>query len=497
MRVLLLYPEFPDTFWSFKHALRFIRKKASFPPLGLITVAALLPEDWELRLVDMNVQPLRQRDLEWADQVFVSAMVVQRDSAREVIHRCRQAGVTVVAGGPLFMGEHADFPEVDHFVLGEAELSLPPFLADLAQGNAKRLYETAEFPDISRSPVPRWDLIDFRQYSSMCVQFSRGCPFDCDFCNITAMFGHRPRVKTAQQIIAELDALNALGWQGGVFFVDDNFIGNRRVLKNEILPALIEWRRGKPGLAFQTEVSINLADDPELTKMMVDAGFDKIFVGIETPDEDSLAECNKFQNQGRDLVACVQTLQRAGMEVQGGFIVGFDSDTPSIFQRQIEFIQQSGIVTAMVGLLQAPYGTRLYERMKQEGRLLGHLSGNNTDDTMNFQPKMDPDLLHQGYRRIVTTIYAPKAYYERVRTFLRVYNKSAAIRPKITWNELGAFVRSIIDLGVRGKERAEYWKLFFWALLKRPRLFPQAITLAIYGFHFRRICEMYVEPQGE
>ncbi|MBC7235440.1 MAG: DUF4070 domain-containing protein [Chloroflexi bacterium] len=497
MRVLLVYPEFPDTFWSFKHALPFVRKKASFPPLGLLTVAALLPEEWELRLVDMNVTPLRQHDIEWADYVFISAMIVQRESARQVIHHCHQAGVKIVAGGPLFMGEHADFPEVDHFVLGEAEATLAPFLDDLARGTPKRLYETSEFPDLTKSPLPRWDLIDFRHYSSMCVQFSRGCPFDCEFCNITAMFGRRPRVKTTEQILAELDSLYQLGWRGGVFFVDDNFIGNRRILKQEVLPALIEWRKGKQGMGFQTEVSINLADDPELTKLMVDAGFDTVFVGIETPDEASLAECNKFQNEGRDLIACVKTLQRAGLEVQGGFIVGFDSDTPSIFQRQIEFIQQSGIVTAMVGLLQAPYGTRLYERMKKEGRLLGRLSGNNTDDTMNFKPKMDPDLLHEGYRRIVTTIYSPQAYYKRIRTFLSEYNKSAAIRSKITWDHICAFFRSIYDLGMRGKERVEYWKLFFWTLIRRPELFPRAITLAIYGFHFRRICELYVNSRSD
>jgi len=407
MRVLLVYPDFPDTFWSFKHALRFIRKRASFPPLGLLTVAALLPQSWEKRLVDMNVKPLQQRDLKWADYVFVSAMVVQRESTRRVIARCRKAGVKIVAGGPLFLSEHQDFPEVDHFVLGEGEVTLPLFLKDLECGQPKHVYEADGFADMASSPTPVWDLIDFRNYASMCIQYSRGCPFDCDFCNITAMLGHRPRTKTPEQIIAELDGLYDLGWRGGVFFVDDNFIGNKRELKNAILPALIRWREGKKGMGFQTEASINMVDDPELIDLMVKAGFNKVFVGIETPDEQGLAECNKVQNKGRDMISAVKTLQQAGIEVQGGFIVGFDSDTPSIFRQQIEFIQRSGIVTAMVGLLQAPYGTRLYERLKKEGRLLGHQSGNNTDDTMNFKPLMDTKILHEGYRLILKTIYSP------------------------------------------------------------------------------------------
>ena len=491
-RILLLYPEFPDTFWSFKHALRFIRKQASFPPLGLLTIAAMLPKEWELRLLDMNVATLHQRDLEWADYVFVSAMVAQRESTKHVLDLCQRVGRKVVAGGPLFLGEHESFPQVDHFVLGEGEITLPRFLEDLQRGEAKRLYETDGYADITQTPVPLWHLADLHKYSSMCVQFSRGCPFDCEFCNVTAMLGHRARTKTAAQIIAELQSLYDFGWRGGVFFVDDNFIGNKRQLKRELLPALIKWREGKRGFGFHTEASINLADDSELMGLMVDAGFEKVFVGIETPDADGLAECHKVQNEGRDLVAAVKTLQHAGLEVQGGFIVGFDSDKPSIFQRQIEFIQQSGIVTAMVGLLQAPHGTRLYERMEKEGRLLGDFTGNNTDDTMNFQPKMDPEVLHDGYHHIVRTIYSPREYYRRVRIFLQEYRKSRVVRPSLDLNYLWASVRSMVVQGLAGKGRLEYWKLFFWTLFKRPRLFPDAITFAVFGFHFQRICELYV-----
>jgi len=492
MHILMVYPEFPDTFWGFKHALRFVRKKASFPPLGLLTVAAMLPNDWEKRLIDMNVTPLCDRDLEWADYVLISAMVLQRESTHRLVARCKGAGVKMVAGGPLFIAEHADFADVDHFVLGEAEVSLAPFIDDLQHGVAKHIYDADRFPEMSESPVPMWGLMDMTQYASMCVQYSRGCPFDCEFCNITALFGHRPRVKSAEQIIAELDALYEQGWRSSVFFVDDNFIGNKNRLKREMLPALIEWRKGKSGMGFQTEVSINLADDPELMQLMVDAGFHRVFVGIETPDADALAECSKRQNEGRDLVASVKTLQRAGLEVQGGFIVGFDSDKASIFQRQIDFIQQSGIVTAMVGLLQAPHGTRLYKRMEGEGRILGNLSGDNTDASMNFEPKMDPEELHEGYRRIINTIYSPKEYYQRVRTFLSEYGKSQAIRFHIDGDQIHALFRSFIEIGVASKERWEYWKLLVWTLWRRPKLLPEAVTFAIYGSHFRHICDLYV-----
>lgn len=492
MRILLVYPEFPDTFWSFKHALKFVRKKAGAPPLGLLTVAAMLPPEWEKRLVDLNVAGLTQADLAWADYVFVSAMVVQRDSARDLIARCKEAGVKVVAGGPLFTMEHERFPGVDYFVLNEAELTLPPFLADLANGCARPLYATAEFADIQQTPAPLWQLANLKQYDTVSIQFSRGCPFRCDFCNVTAMLGHRPRLKTAAQIIAELDGLYALGWRKGVFFVDDNFIGNKKQIKSEVLPALIAWRKGKLGMPFNTEASINLADDTELLELMTQAGFDTVFVGIETPNEDSLAECGKTQNKGRDLVESVKRLQRAGLQVQGGFIVGFDSDTPSIFQQQIDFIQRSGIVTAMVGLLQAPPGTRLYERMQQEGRVVSEVSGDNVDGSTNIIPKMGLDTLRAGYRKILDHIYAPPFYYERIVTLLREY-QPPKIRMHLDTQYMLAFGRSVYRLGIRGEERVYYWKLVFWTLIRRPRLFPLAITLAIYGFHFRQVIALHVD----
>lgn len=486
MNVLLLYPEFPETFWSFKHALKFIHKRASLPPLGLLTVAAMLPAPWAKRLVDVNVRRLRDADIAWADLVFVSAMLAQRESAGELMARCRAAGKTIVAGGPLFSAEPRRFPDVDHFVLNEAEATLPHFLRDLEQGRARQVYASREFPDLRQTPVPLWELADLRCYASMSLQFSRGCPFDCEFCNITSMFGHRPRTKTAAQVIAELDALARLGWRGAVFFVDDNFIGNKRVLQEELLPALIEWQKGRRGTPFYTEASINLADDPNLMRSMVEAGFNQVFVGIETPEEASLAECNKRQNRGRDLVADVRRIQRAGLEVQGGFIVGFDHDTPVVFERQIEFIQKSGIVTAMVGLLQAIPGTKLYQRLAHQGRLLGQTTGDNVDGTTNFIPRMNQETLRQGYRRLMDHIYSPGPYYARIRNFLREYRPPKTSRP-LDWPSLIAFAQANLRLGVLGRERFHYWRLLLWTFLRCPSQLSLAVTLSIYGYHFRMV----------
>jgi radical SAM superfamily enzyme YgiQ (UPF0313 family) len=489
MRILLIYPEYPDTFWSFKYALKFIRRRAALPPLGLLTIGAMLPGEWPKKVVDLNVTKLTEKDLAWADCAFIGGMVVQKESARKTIAQCKQAGLKIVAGGPLFTSEFEEFEDVDHFVLNEAELTLPPFLADLERGCAKRIYETSEFCDIRKTPAPMWELMDLKHYASMGIQFSRGCPFNCEFCNVTALFGHRPRIKTAEQIIAELDGLYNLGWRGAVFFVDDNFIGNKAYLKSHLLPALIQWQKGRKVIPFNTEASVNLADDEPLMEMMVKAGFDTVFIGIETPNEESLAECNKQQNKNRNLIESVKLMQRAGLQVQGGFIVGFDSDTPSIFQRQIEFIQESGIVTAMVGLLNAPPRTRLYERMREEGRLIGLISGDNVDGTTNILPKMGLDALREGYRNMMHYIYSPEHYYKRAMTFLREYQRPK-VRTPLDFQRLLAILRSTVRLGVIGRERFQYWKILFWTIFRRPKMLPLTITLAIYGHHFRRICKL-------
>jgi radical SAM superfamily enzyme YgiQ (UPF0313 family) len=495
MNVLLIYPEFPDTFWSFKHALRFVRRKAAYPPLGLLTVSSMLPADWNRRLVDLNISSLSDDDTRWADFAFISGMTVQRESAQQVISRCKRAGITTVAGGPLFTSEHAQFPDVDHFVLNEAEVTLPEFLADFRTGTVRRMYETREFPDLADTPAPDWSLVDFRAYASMPVQYSRGCPFDCEFCNVTTLFGHMPRVKNPDQMLVELDALYDAGWRGGVFFVDDNLIGNKRHLKTRLLPALVEWRRDKVGIEFNTEASINLADDPALMRLMVAAGFTAVFVGIETTEEISLRECGKTQNQKRDMLADVQRIQEHGMEVQGGFILGFGGDTASTFERLTDFVQHSGIVTAMVGLLQALPGTKLFERMRDAGRLLSSGSGDNFDGETNILPLMNGDELRRKYREVLDYLYSPKNYYSRVRTFLRTYQRPKMPVRKSFRNsrrDLMAFLRTIVRLGVVGKERFQYWKLLTWTLFRKPRSLPMAIRFSIYGYHFRRVCELHV-----
>jgi len=496
LKILLVYPHYPDTFWSFKHVLRFINKRATLPPLGLMTVAAMLPPEWEKKLVDLNTDTLQDKDIKWADYVFISAMIVQKSSVPAIINRCKALETKIVAGGPLFttgceeFGLEFGFDDIDHLVLSEAENIMPQLVQDLENGSAKHIYQAEEFPDIAKTPIPLWSLIDMRKYHLMCLQYSRGCPFDCEFCDIPVINGHKPRTKGKNQILGELDALYREGWRGIIFFVDDNFIGNRKKLKSETLPAIVEWmQRRKHPFSLITEVSINLADDKELMRLMTDAGFDTVFVGIETPYEESLKECNKAANKNRDLLSSVKTLQNYGFQVQGGFIVGFDSDPPSIFRRQINFIQQSGIMTAMVGLLNAPPETRLYKRLKAENRILPAGSGDNTDGTINFIPKMPYEALIRGYSQILNKIYAPKPYYERIKTFLGEFQLQSRRKGHPHPRQLIALIKSMWILGVMEKGRRQYWQLFVSTLFRTPRVFPLCISLAVQGFHFRKVAE--------
>ncbi len=490
MKILLVSPRVPDTFWSFKHALRFISKKAGEPPLGLLTVAAMLPAEWQKTMVDLNVRELEDSEIAHADYVFLSAMSVQEVSARAVIERCNRLGTKVVAGGPLFTSRYDEFEGVDHFVLNEAEITLPLFLQDLAHSRAQHLYTTTQWADITTTPAPLWELIDFRNYATMNLQYSRGCPYDCEFCDITVLYGRVPRTKTIEQIIVEMDQLRLLGWRGHVFFVDDNFIGNKGKLKKQVLPGLIEWMdRYDHPFSLSTEASLDLSDDEELMHLMGRAGFESVFVGIESPNESSLLECRKIPNKNRDLLGSVHAIQRTGLQVQAGFILGFDNDPPSIFDTLIAFIHDSGIVTAMVGVLNAPRGTRLHQRLVKEGRLLKSFTGDNTDFSMNFIPKMNHETLLEGYKKVVGTIYSPKEYYARIRKFLSTYKPLHRRKARIRTTHLIALYKSVVFLGITSKERIYYWKLFFWSLFRRPELFPMAITCAIYGFHFRKVFE--------
>ncbi len=489
MKILLVYPETPTTFWSFHHALKFVSKKASEPPLGLITIAGMLPESWDVRMIDMNVSQLKDKSILWADYVFLSGMSVHIESFKHIIRRCNELNVKVVAGGPMATIDHAQFLGVDHFVLGEAEATLPLFIRDLEAGHPEKMYTMDDFPEMAETPIPRWDLLDMKKYHAMPIQFSRGCPFNCEFCSVTLLNGHRPRAKRTEQFIEELDQLHKLGWRGSITIVDDNLIGNKKSLK-ALLPAMIDWQKAhKYPFSFATEASINVADDSELVRQLVSAGLKAVFIGIETPSEASLTECAKNQNLKRDLVSSIHSLQHEGLIVYGGFIVGFDNDPQTIFEDQIQFIQKSGITTAMVGLLTALSGTHLFKRLKSENRLLNLSTGNNMDGSLNFIPKMQYQKLIAGYKSVLTSLYSSKEYYDRVRTFLENYKITTENRGKLTWTDIGAFFRSVWVLGVLEKGRKHYWKLLGFTLRDCPEKFAMAVTMAIYGFHFRKVIQ--------
>jgi radical SAM superfamily enzyme YgiQ (UPF0313 family) len=488
MRILMIYPQYPETFWSFKYALKFIAKKATNPPLGLMTVASMLPAHWEKKLVDLNVQSLRKKDLDWADMVFLSAMTVQSKSVFQIIDKCKSHHKTVVAGGPLFTEEPDKFPEVDHLILNEAELTLPLFLKDLEHGNVKRIYRTDHFADVRTTPVPDYSLIKASKYNSMNVQYTRGCPFNCDFCDITVLFGNKVRMKSSAQMLEELEAIYNSGWRKNIFIVDDNFIGNKKILKEDFLPKLIEWMETKrhPFL-FSTEASINLADDDELLRLMVQANFTTVFIGIETVDEASLAECGKLQNMKRNLVESVKKIQSFGMEVTGGFILGFDNDSISVFQRQIDFIKEAEIITAMVGLLNAPKKTRLYKRLHEEGRITGDITGDNTDCSTNLIPKMGRDQLLSGYQKVIHGIYEGRVFYHRVQEFIKWFSPACQGQRSLTVQHAIAALKSFFKLGVLDTFRKSFWQLILWTLFNRPALLRLAVTYSVYGYHFRKV----------
>ncbi len=487
MKVLLINPEFPDTYWSFRHALSFDGKRSAYPPLGLLTVAAMLPRAWERRLVDLEVRRLKDSDIEWADMVFCTAMLIQKDALGRVVERCKALGKRVVVGGPYVSTSSESLPEADHIFIGEAETTLPQFFQDLERGEAKPVYQAAERPQLSLTPVPEFELAELHRYSAMSVQYSRGCPFSCEFCDIIEIYGRIPRTKSNQQMLAELDELKRIGWRGTVFVVDDNFIGNKRNVR-KLLPDLVEWQE-KNGFPFSllTEASANLADDDDLLETMRSAGFRRVFLGIETPVEASLKEAQKTQNRG-NLLESVKKIQSYGMEVMGGFIVGFDNDPADIFERQINFIRESAIPLAMVGLLTALPDTQLWRRLKKEGRLLAESCGNNTSDSLNFIPKMDPTLLVEGYRSILRTIYSSGEYYQRaLETLRRVSGTPPEPNRYNLVNGLTALTRIVVRLGMLDNERREFWRFFGRSLFEHRRQFGHSMRLAVMGYHFRKL----------
>lgn len=494
MNILLLYPEMPDTFWAMKHLMKIISKKSSYPPLGLLTVARLLPNDWSKKLVDLNVTNLKPADVEWADYIFISAMNVQAEYARKAIEYCKRFNKKVVAGGPLFTHEFEKFPEVDHFILNEAEITLPIFIKDIMEGKPQRFYTTPEFADVTQSPLPDWSLINMDKYAYAIVQYSRGCPYHCDFCDVTALFGRRPRTKTSKQIIGELNLILASGNPEMILFADDNLIGNRIDLKKNLLPALIEWRReNKYAPGFATQVTINLADDEEMMNLMIEAGFRHIFVGIESVSTESLEDCKKTQNLRRDLLENVKLLQRKGFIVTGGFIVGFDSDKETIFADQIDFIQNSGIVMATVNILKAPPGTDLNRKLKLENRLIEPFD---FDENMtNIVTKMDKMALYNGYKKILDNIYNPQKIYNRASQFLSYYGNHKPENPigkDFVFKDVITLFKLIYFAGIKGRGRYYFWRLLARTLFTNRRNIVHALLFGALIFQFQRLHEKFM-----
>ena len=495
-KILLVYPENPVTFWSFDEALKLVGKRSAFPPLGLLTVAAMLPRQWEMRLVDMNVGPLLDQDIEWADCVLTSSMLIHWPSLEKVIARCNAVDTPVLCGGPLPTQYHREIRGDAVFYLGEGENGFAEVVEDLAARG--RTVERAhidrrgQFLPLEVTPLPRWDLVDFDPYVSMVVQLTRGCPEHCTFCNIPFLYGNRTRLKPGHRAVAEIDLLHRLGWRDSIMVVDDNFIGNGEAIRALLEEEIIPWQqeRGHP-YHFHTQVSIRLSAQPELMDAMRRAGFYKIFCGIESPVEESL----KFMGASKNLegslglVDKVRVLQHNGFEVQAGFIMGFDTDPDDIAERMIDFIQEAAIPVAMVGLLGVVPDTADYRRFKRAGRLVEDTRY--TGDTgifsrnLSFVPLIDPEELFSRHRQVVETIYSPRYYFRRCRRALE--RAAAGLKPPqgrgVRLWELRALLRSLWSQGVRSPYRGQYWR-FMAATLGHPRQFAAAAALAISGHHF-------------
>jgi len=494
--ILMIYPEIPITYWSFTHALKYTRAKTSYPPLGLMTIAAMLPGEYSIKLIDMNVQPLLEKDIKDADMIFISAMIVQKESFENVIHRVKKYNKTIVAGGPYPSSACKNLYGVDHIIVNECESTLLKFMKDFEKGCAERVYRSDEYPDITTTPTPRFDLIDHKNYYSMMLQFSRGCPFSCEFCDIIEMFGRKPRTKKPEQFINEMNSLYETGFRGSLFIVDDNFIGNKANCR-ELLKQIIPWQRDRKfPFSLYTEASMNLADDEELMTFMVDAGFNMVFAGIESPSIESLAEAHKIQNMRTDLSEGVRKMQQKGLEVTGGFIVGFDNDPDDIFDRQFNFIQAAGIPVAMVGLLQAFPGTQLYERLKKEGRLTGETSGNNTHNLdLNFTSRMDEARLREGYKELITQLYNPDNYYIRCKNLIKRLPVND-FRGRSVGLEDIVILLKFVAKNMHSAGGRKHLRFLLWTLLNYRKLFPDAVRLSLMGEHLISITRDLVELEG-
>jgi len=499
IKVLMVWPRFPASFWSLGEVMEIVPERSLVPPLGLITVAGLCPKQWKIHLIDLAFEELRDEDILWADLVMVSAMAVQREGVRQTLERAAKLNRRTMIGGPYASSEpNTMLTLADHVVVGEPDEIFPEIAADLERGAARRLYRVTEKPDVSRTPVPRFDLLALQKYTLVSVQFSRGCPFTCEFCDIITLYGRRPRTKSPAQLIGELDALLQLGWRKDVFVVDDNFIGNSKAAL-ELACELERWqRRNRYPFAFFTEASIDLAARPALLDAMVKANFCRVFIGIESPSAESLKETKKFQNLRRDPLDSIRLIQQHGLWVMGGFIVGFDSDPPDIFDQQIEFVKRAAIPWAMTGVLQAPPTTPLYERMKRDGRLLPDNPEPSNFDPPNFRTVLPLPELLDGTKRMLLTLYDPRRFYERVLDSLERWQLQPEQRaPALSLLYLlRVLLKSVWKQGVLGGYRQAYWRymrrlVWRWGLHAQKRRL--GFELALSGHHFIRYARQVAE----
>lgn len=498
-RVLLVHPEFPVTYWGFQYALPMSGRRANLPPLGLATLAALLPSSWELKLIDMNIEELTDADLLWSDLVLVGGMRVQAPSMKQVLKRASVYGRRTVVGGPAPTSDPALFQEADVLFQGEAEGRIQQLLDAIdADGSGIVVPQSHRYPDPKTFPVPRFDLLEVNAYGAMSVQYSRGCPYKCEFCDIVQLFGRKPRLKTGAQLQAELQGIRDTGYRGTVFVVDDNFIGNRKAVR-QMLPDLIAWQKERRyPFDLMTEASVNLADDEPLLTGMVEAGFTSVFLGLETPSLDALAEAGKTQNLKTPLTESVERITAAGLEVMGGFIVGFDSDGPEVFEAQRQFIANSPIPMAMIGPLMALPATDLWNRLEKEGRLRSAGSGNDGDQfgRPNFEPGMDEETLLRGYSDLVASLYTTDAYYDRCEQVLALAPPSPGLRSADP-RDLLHLARTVWMIGVKSPRRRRFWRLLWVALRTRPEAFSWAVVRAMIGEHLIRYTDEHVVPRIE
>jgi radical SAM superfamily enzyme YgiQ (UPF0313 family) len=513
MRTLLLYPEFPKTFWSYEKILELVNRKVLLPPLGLVTVAALLPQEWEMKLVDRNVREVTEEEWNWAELVVISGMIVQKADMAEQIARAKSRGLTVAVGGP-FASSTPDAPELDladFKILDEGEITLPMFVEAIGGGERRGTFSAnGEKPDVTSTPVPRFDLLDFSAYDSMSVQFSRGCPFQCEFCDIIVLYGRKPRTKTPDQLIAELQRLYELGWRRSIFLVDDNFIGNKRNAKL-LLPMLKQWQiEHRYPFSFATEASVDLAGDDELMQMMAECRFDSVFLGIETPDESSLETAKKLQNTRSSLEESVDRITSYGIRVMAGFIIGFDGEKQGAGDRIVQFVSRTGIPAAMMGMLQALPNTGLWHRLEKEGRLIQERSdakGVNQTNLLNFKPTRPIRDIAQEYVDAFCNLYEPNAYIDRVEHYYlkmgrprwQEFVPSALGKPSLpSWTDIRALSIVIWRQGVMRDTRWRFWSSLFTIARSNPRNFEQFVVTLAHNEHFqeyRAVVKREIEQQ--